>query len=78
MNEDELRGILEQIDPDGKIPDDLKEEIVDQVVRAGMKTAVESELRLLDTVERVVETTLDWRVNAANAARNIGKDLNIL
>ena len=76
MNEDEIRAMVEQIDPEGDISDAKKEELIAKMMERYL-VPNEAELGTLPD-EEPVRVSDDWRVNAANAARNISKDLNIL
>jgi len=75
MTEDRIRELIEQADPNGEISDAVREELI-----ASFEDFIvpnEAELGTLPETPQVVWGE-DWRVNAANAARNIGKDMNIL
>jgi hypothetical protein len=76
MNEDEIRAMVEQIDPEGEISDSKKEEMIAMMMERYLAPNRE-ELATVSPGEPVGVSD-DWRVNAANAARNISKDLNIL
>lgn len=75
MIEDEIRAMVEQIDPEGEISDSKKEEMIAILVQRYLVTD--------DNIEELYEEDSEpvsdnWRVNASNAARNISRRLDIL
>ena len=75
MEEDEIRMMVEQIDPEGDISDSKKEEIVARMMERFRAPAPAEEAHANQVDEVVEEPSDDWRVRASRAARNISRDL---
>lgn len=73
MTEDEIRAMVEQIDPDGEISDAKKEELVLRMMEQYGTPAEEETAKV--QVEEPEVVSDDWRGRAAQAARHISRDM---
>lgn len=75
MSEDEIRQMIEQIDPEGDISDAKKEELVLIMKERFLATDDEPKKPLVPTIEPVFAPD-DWRGRAAHIASKISQGLD--
>lgn len=77
MNEDQIREIIELADPDGKVPQNILEDLI-QALNSKEYTKSDNKAELKTTEEQLkteLETEQDWRKRASIAAKIISLGL---
>lgn len=78
MNEDKFRELIELADPEGKIPDGVREEIINSLSgRSRSPTSDMMQASLEDVLRKQMleEPPSNWRLRAARAAKIISLGL---